>query len=244
MYNPLNKNLSEKIAEIIVNDIEMALQAIDSRGFILILALLCNLPLTILKIIDCACNHYARTYPTLGEVRKNELQDPKVIKLLTKEELNARIRTIESESIKHFEHPIFKPSESKVKIEALQSLRSYLLSTNYVLEATLIKKVSHSVNQEDIDYYLASGELKKPCWTEYITFSEKINNNLKEIFPHKIKLKKIKESNYPCIAFPNGDTFELIDDLKRVFLTDKIKIKFDTSIDENYNKERGIKIWN
>ena len=175
----------------------------------------------------------------LGTINEKDVFD-----MLTKEELNARIRTVESESVQHFVHPTLKPSESNTKIASLQYLRNYLMQNNYVLKATLIKKVSHTVKQEDIDYYLNSGELKKPCWTEYITFSEQVNNNLKEIFPHKIKLKKIKESNYPCIAFPNGDTFELINDLKRVFLNNNIRIKFDTSIDENYNRIRGIKTWN
>lgn len=241
-YDYFSRDLTKKVGQVILNDIEMALESMESRGFILVLALIINSPLTLLKIIDCIWNHFMNAPKNLSDILKNDLIGISSFKSRFKDEnsITSALRNIE-EAKNTFENKIIK---DKNKVDYLSYIRSYLISNKYVLEATLVKKVNHTLEEKDVQDYLNSGELNKPCWTEYVNFSEKMNNALKEVFPHKIKLRKIKESNYPCVVFPNGDTFELIEDLKRLFLNDRIRIKFDTGLNENYNNIRGIKTWN
>lgn len=227
-YNPFEKSLSKKIAQIMVNDMKIATDYIESNGFILYLALFIHFPITLIKIASCTYNHYNTPDILSKKYLKDSLQNihRKRFDYAQERTVIENIKTLEDEGIT-FTNSYTDTKREKERIEALSYLRNHLIANKGILKAKLIKKVRHNLSEKDLDYYLTSGELNRASWTEYVTFSEGINRCLFEIFPDQIRLKTIKGLSYPCIAFPNGDTFELVNDLRNTFLNENIKIVFD-----------------
>lgn len=229
-HNFNNQNNKNNVSLIIEEGAELMLRGFATGNIAKILIAAFIVPLvTLFRIFENTCLSSHEEY-TLTNTKETPLRE--VFNNTFKNPITMREWHHDSNSILQAyeiarENQEYEPlSNKKLDTSAFITLRDYLLLNNFTLKATFIKKVSHSINEEDIQEYLESGKLQKPCWTEYIDFSQEINESLKKVFPNKVKLRKISSLEYPCVALENGDTIGLTEDLQRVFLNNEIKITF------------------
>ncbi len=226
-YNRIlgTRNYYDEVVEIIAYDIDTTVKGTKHNGVLIVLiALLCVFPITLLKLIHCTWtylfeNDYMETHGTsLSEIFRNDLSTPQGIKKYDENSLALAVTEIEKDNKQK------ATAKEQARTEALILMRDSLLLSDGKLVAYKIKTVQHAVPEDVLKQDAKNGTLSRAYWTHYLDFGKNMNKCLKEVLPNDIKLSKIKGVSYKCVAISNDCIFDIETKLKNVFLQDDLQI--------------------
>ena len=107
--------------------------------------------------------------------------------------------------------------------DKLALLRNYLRSNNYVLTGYMKKAVVPRIEYEDLCKICLSKDMTTPYMLQHITFGEDLNKIISEAFG--MPLKKERKTKTTYFIFKNGETFDFESELRRLYYSDKVRVK-------------------
>ena len=121
-------------------------------------------------------------------------------------------------------------AKSDVRGIKLAQLRDYLYQNNFTLIGIMKKAIIPKIEYEDLCRLCLTKDYQTPYMLQNITFGEELNEIIAKAF--NTPLHKNRKTKTTYFTFKNGETFDFESELKRLFYSDKIKIKIIDSIME------------
>ena len=206
-------------------DIEKYNSRVNSRGIVYLIGFLIILVLSIvkgcIKIIHDMHHLNNKTELPMTSLFSKQYKDHVCIADRTRILLQVDTNLSIKEPIE-FQEP--KTSlDIIVKRKALATLRDKFLYEN-VLNGEILKTQFTKVSYEELYNSYKTGEECKPYFIQQITFGRDIDEALHSIFNYPLKVKKLTGQTY--LLFNDGETFELEQELQKMYYNEQITLKF------------------
>lgn len=201
----------------LLGDYEYIMSKFNNRvSLVSVLAYVCNLPLSLAKIMCFIPKQLMKPNTNCGYVEPessiSEVNEPE-------NDLE------ESDDLFHDIYCLDNMIKSQ-KANNLIELRKYLYTNDFKLHGNIIKRIEHRVSDEDMLRSVEDKNFMPKFSTTQITFGNDLNKILSMALPNIITLKKRTISDETYVLFKDDDYGFLEETLKRVYL-EPIKVIID-----------------
>lgn len=216
--SPYRGNLWEESMEILEEDSKWVCDSLKGRGLTFLIAYLCIMSLSLLKVICFLITQSQKPVMTYDHLELHRgMREESITSILARREAVPECAN----------HDSIYPDEIKnQRYDKIHSLRTYLYQHDFTLHVEILKTIKHKRTDEELMEMYRTGELSKPLSTTHITFGDNLNQLLNDVLEEGIDLRKNRLTQETYIVIYNDDFLPLKEKLSD-FYNENVKLKFD-----------------
>lgn len=210
-YSPYRKDFGESVAALLDEDHDYVTSSLEERDGIFVLAYISVMFLSLIKVI---------AFTFLWVFKKRAL--PKCALPLDRHTANNYSEGTSSLELmlRESEGTVtnkYSTTKSADKSTALMELRDYLLTHNFTLHGTILKRIERRVSEEELIRSIRTGEIETPFTRVQVTFGNDMNKVLKKVLGKKITLGTKKFTQETYITIGDSDYSVIKEPLQEMF---------------------------